>query len=260
MTPERFREIDGLRVHYRIGGTGPPLLLLHGWGGSSASFAAIARDLQEGFTVVAPDLPGFGLSQLPSAAWGSYDYADLVARLSKQIHPPPYYVLGHSFGGRVALAMACAHRDLVTKLILVNAAGIKIAPPPRIRLKAAVYGSLRRAASCLPSGMADRAIEALRRLFGSADYRDAGARRATLVRLLEDDFRPRLPAIQASTLVIWGARDRDVPLAAARILAQEIPLAELAIIPGAGHFPFVEAPDRFCQLVRGFLAPERPAP
>ena len=259
MTPERFRQINGLRVHYRIGGAGPPLLLLHGWGGSSASFASVAPELQERFTVIAPDLPGFGLSQLPPAAWGSYDYADLVARLSNQIHPPPYSVLGHSFGGRVALALACAHADLVSKLVLVDAAGIKVAPPPRVRLKAAVYGGLRRVASLLPASVADRAADGLRRLFGSADYREAGALRATLVRLLQDDFRPRLPGIQIPTLVIWGDRDTEVPLAAARILAQEMPSAELAIIPGAGHFPFIEAPERFCQLVQGFLAAERPA-
>lgn len=253
MTPERFREIKGLRVHYRIGGTGPPVLLLHGWGGSSASFARVASELQQRFTVIAPDLPGFGLSQLPPAAWGSYDYADLVARLSNQIHPPPYSVLGHSFGGRIALALACAHPDLLNKLVLVDAAGIRIAPPPRVRAKAAVYRALRHAISRLPAGMAGRPTDGLRRLFGSSDYRDAGALRPTLVRLLQDDFRAELPRLRCPTLVIWGERDKEVPLAAARVLAREMPSAELAIIPGAGHFPFLEAPDRFCQLVQGFL-------
>jgi pimeloyl-ACP methyl ester carboxylesterase len=90
--------------------------------------------------------------------------------------------------------------------------------------------------------------------FGSRDYRTAGAMRPTLVKVVNEDLTPLLPAIQAPTLILWGDRDQEVPRSAMEIMATRIPRSRLVVFGGAGHFPFLDAPEEFGRAVREFLA------
>jgi len=232
------------------------LLLLHGWGASSANFGPVIGALHEKFTVLAPDLPGFGFSDQPLEPWGSYEYAGVVARLAAEVEASHFHVLGHSFGGRVALALSCAYPGLVKKLVLVDSPGIRVPAAAKLALKGCLYRALRFSARALPPPQRESVLSWARQLLGSPDYRAAGPLRGTLVKLLSEDFRTKLPGILSPTLVIWGDHDTEVPLDTARIMAQEIPHAELMIIPNAGHFPFLDQPKAFTDTVIRFLEAE----
>ena len=89
--------------------------------------------------------------------------------------------------------------------------------------------------------------------FGSRDYRAAGKMRPTLVKVVNEDLTPLLPAVQAPTLILWGDQDQEVPRSAMEIMAARIPRARLVVFEGAGHFPFLDMPEEFCETVKGFL-------
>jgi len=109
--------INGLDTFYQPEGQGDSIVLLHGWGTSSQSLAGVAACLAPVSRVLSVDLPGFGWSQAPAAAWGTADYADHVRQLLDAIGVATAVLLGHSFGGRVAIQLASHHPHRVSRLI-----------------------------------------------------------------------------------------------------------------------------------------------
>jgi pimeloyl-ACP methyl ester carboxylesterase len=245
-------QIDGLTVRSQVGGQGPQVLLLHGWGGAIESFAPVLDDLHRSYTVAAFDLPGFGKSSLPPTTWGSADYARLTLRIMDRLNLDRPHLIGHSFGGQVSIQLAASAPERVGKLMLVCSAGIRTRPALALGLKrtAARLGSwLAVHGGC--SGEKLRA--AIYRRVQSQDYAMAGPLRPTLVRVITEDLTPLLPLIQSPTLLVWGAQDRDVPLAAAQVMARLIPVAQLVVFENAGHFAYLDQFDRFRLRVGRFL-------
>jgi pimeloyl-ACP methyl ester carboxylesterase len=251
-TPDRYLHIDGLQVRYRMAGEGPPVLLLHGWGGTIDSWAPVAAELQRSYTVYACDLPGFGESSLPPTPWGSADYSQLIVKLMEQLELDAAHLIGHSFGGQVAIRLAATHPERARKLVLVCSAGIRRRRTlaTRLKLSAARTG---RWLAAHGGRVGARAREAIYRRIQSQDYATAGPLRLTLVKVVNEDVSCLLPRIQSPTLLVWGEQDRDVPLAAARIMARLIPQAHLAVLENAGHFPYLDQFDRFRLIVGRFL-------
>jgi len=245
-------QIDGLTVRSQVGGQGPAVLLLHGWGGAIESFAPVLDDLHRSHTVVAFDLPGFGKSSLPPTTWGSADYAHLTLQVMERLKLERAHLIGHSFGGQVAMQLAATAPERVGKLVLVCSAGIRTRPSLATRLK--------RAAARLGKGLAahggqigEKLRGAIYRRVQSHDYASAGLLRPTLVRVITEDLTPVLPRIQSPTLLVWGAQDRDVPLAAGRVMERLIPGAQFVVFENAGHFAYLDQFDRFRLLVGRFL-------
>jgi pimeloyl-ACP methyl ester carboxylesterase len=253
VSPQHFSEVDGLRLQFRLRGAGEPLLMLHGWGGNSLSFMSAASRLEEHFRTLAPDLPGFGFSEAPPEAWGSADYARVVSALPKSAGFESVNVMGHSFGGKVALALATAYPELVKKLVIVASPIVNLPPEPGVRRASRRYSMLRGAAKLLPP-LRERMLDWGRNRFGSADYKAAGPLRPTMVRVVNEDWRPALPAIQAPVLLIWGSADTEVPLRVAQEAMELLPHAELVTLEGAGHFPFLDQPEAFAEAVVSFLS------
>jgi len=247
----RIHEVE---THYREAGAGSPVLLLHGWASSSEALAGIAAALAPRHRVVSMDLPGFGWSAAPPTVWGVFEYTAHVTALLDHLRVGPTAVLGHSFGGRVGIALAARHPARVARLILVASAGVR---PPRTaagRLRVTVT-TLLKAGTQLPliGGTMRRQLDRWRERVGSRDYRQAGALRPTIVRVVNEDLAPLLPQIAAPTLLLWGDQDREVGRPAVDLMAARIPGARLIVFPGAGHFPFQDAPDVFQREVTGFL-------
>ena len=228
------------------------MLLLHGWGTSLDTFAALIEDLRRVFRVVAFDFPGHGGSDLPPAVWQVDDFVGLALEVMAALEIERASILGHSFGGRVAIKLAASHPERVDRLVLVDSAGI---PPART-----VRRVLKRAASRFGNAAGrrlGRPGQALRRRIvariASPDYLNAGPLRDTFLAVVKEDLRPALARIQAPTLLVWGESDDDTPLADGRTMEKLIPGASLLVIKNAGHFSYLEQFGRFRLAVMAFL-------
>ena len=246
--------VNDLDTHFTLMGEGNPVLLLHGWGVSGESLGGVAKALEHQFRVLAIDLPGFGWSPAPSEAWGTREYAAHVEAFMDCAGIPVAGVLGHSFGGRIALALAAHAPHRVRSLVLVASAGIRPRRGLGYQMKVGAAKLAKRLFSSPIMGrLGERIISGLYGRVGSRDYRNAGQMRASLVKVVNEDLRDLLSSIRAPALIIWGDRDQEVPRSSMEIMARGINGSRLEIMGGAGHFPFVDMPDRFAELVKGFL-------
>jgi pimeloyl-ACP methyl ester carboxylesterase len=254
MHPRRldYLQIDGLSVRYQVGGHGPHVLLLHGWGGRIESFIPLSNDLMRSHTVYAIDLPGFGDSTLPPVPWGSAEYAQLTLAVMDRLQLAKPHIIAHSFGGQVVIHLAAAHPERLGKLILVGSAGIRAPRTVKAHLKRLISrtGGW---ASTYGGSVGKRLRDALYRRIQSQDYANAGPLRPILVKVVNEDLRGLLPHIKSPTLLVWGEQDREVPLAAAQVMARLIPGAQLVVLENAGHFPYLDQFDRFRLVVGRFL-------
>lgn len=118
--------INNLTINYKTFGNGKPLLILHGWGGSSNSWIEVAEIIsQKGFKVVCPDLPGFGKSQEPPKPWSVDDCAAFISEFTKALDLENFFLFGHSFGGGLALTFSAKNPQTTKLLILCGAAIIR---------------------------------------------------------------------------------------------------------------------------------------
>ncbi|MFP5376805.1 MAG: alpha/beta fold hydrolase [Acidimicrobiia bacterium] len=231
-----------------FGSAPPSVLALHGWGRSSADFAGALQ----GLDAVALDLPGFGATPEPPGPWGAAEYAAAVAPVLDEMATPAV-VVGHSFGGRVAVHLATAHPERVRALVLAGVPllrrpGPRPRPAPAFRAGRALH---RRGL------VSDARMEALRRRYGSADYRAAaGVMRAVHVRAVNEAYDDLLPRVACPVELVWGDDDADVPLAVAEAARGLLPDATLHVVPGAGHHTPLTAPGALREaVVRRLAAP-----
>ena len=246
--------VAGLQVRCKKAGEGPPVIVLHGWGACLDTVAPILHCLSRRHMVFTVDLPGFGQSQQPGGVWGASEYARWVKDFMDAVGCSRADFVGHSFGGRVCIALAAAYPERVNRLVLIDSAGIRPPRTWRYRVRVGLFKALQAMVLFLPLRRWREAVfDGLRRVSGSSDYRDAGTMRGTLVRVVNEDLRPLLAAVQAPSLLIWGEQDAEVPLAHGRIMAAEMPRARLEVLPGAGHYSYLERLPKFCQLVSDFL-------
>lgn len=249
-------DIDGIPTRCRTEGSGPPVLVLHGWGASIEAVAPIVGALASTCTVYAPDLPGFGHTAPPPQPWGVAEYAQWTRSLIAALGLERTSIVGHSHGGRTAIHLAAHHPELVDKLVLVDAAGIR----PRRTFRWYRRVAMAKVAKHVLNRLGPPGRSLGRTLVGrsaSADYAaaDAAVMRPTLVRLVNADLTSLLPEIKASTLLIWGELDADTPVSDGQTMERLIPDAGLVVFEGAGHFSYADQPRRFARVVGHFLAP-----
>lgn len=231
-------------------GSGPPrVLALHGWGRRGSDFRLVLEDL----SALAPDLPGFGASPPPEEPIGARGYARVVAALLDEFDRPPV-VLGHSFGGTIAVCLAVSHPDRVGPLVIT---GSPLLRPTAGRKPSAGY---RLARSMNRIGLlSDTRMERMRQRRGSADYRAArGIMRDVFVQAVNESYEPELTSLRAPVSLIWGAEDREVPVAVARGAAALIRSsggeADLEVLEGIGHMVPLVAPGELRRVVDEALA------
>ena len=251
MTDPIFVEVHGHKTRVQEQGSGDPVVLLHGWGGRIESMTPVISCLSAAFRVVAVDLPGFGESPLPEGIWGTPDYAIFVRDVLAQRGIERAHFVGHSFGGKVSLFLAATHPELVDKLVLVDSSGVRTAPSLRSRAKRAASRVARTAGRLGPPGRSFKRVVFER--IASKDYQEAGPMRPILVRVVNEDMTPLMPRIRSSTLLVWGERDEDTPPAHGHRMESLIADSGLVVFEGAGHFSYLDEPDRFCRVVRHFL-------
>jgi pimeloyl-ACP methyl ester carboxylesterase len=232
-------------------GSGKPALLLHGWGANTAAMQPIAKCLAGlGREAVTLDFPGFGQSGAPPLAWGVPEYAACVREFMRALGIEGCDVVAHSFGGRVTLLLASAEPTLFGKLVLVDAAGLRPKRKPVYYFK--VYGyKLGKLLGRVP--LFDRLfrIGERQKSAGSVEYQQlSGVMRATFVKVVNLNLTGTLKRIPNETLLVWGSEDRETPLWMAKKMRREMPNAGLAILPGAGHFSYLDDYPRFCAMMK----------
>lgn len=251
--------VNGLRINYEMMGQGETVLLLHGWASSLEPYRRLMRQLSAGYRVIAVDFPGMGGSEEPKEPWDVDGFADFVLEFLKQFAITRLSLVGHSYGGRVIIKLA--NRDLpfaIDKIVLVDSAGIKPAASKKKTTRQKLFKLGKWFLSLKPvSRLFPTALEKLRVKFGSADYAAASPMmRQCLVKAVNEDLSHLLPGIKAPTLLVWGDLDTATPISDAKKMEAAIPNAGLAVIPGTGHFSFVENPVLFGRIMASYFGLE----
>lgn len=246
--------VDGTELFYKVAGDGKPLLIIHGWGASSMSWIGVVEEMAgKGFKLIIPDLPGFGKSALPNSAWGTEDYADTILKLIKELGLKDFYLLGHSFGGGIALRIATEGNG-VEKLILCDAAVVR---EERLDLRQKVSKTLANIGGKLVSKdfPGYRFFEKLvYRLAGANDYYKASpVMKEVFKKVISEDLRFLLPKVRQPCLIIWGSEDKATPLEDAYFLNHEIAGSELKLIEGGRHNPYKTNPKETAEAIIKFL-------
>ena len=249
--------IDGVSLHYEIFGQGRPLLLLHGWGGCVNAMAPIWQFFQKEFCVYVIDFPGQNnASSDPPKPWGIPEYAALVQHFMEAMNLHQVDVIAHSFGGRVAIFLAAKQEELFHKIVLADAAGIK----PHTTLKRKAKRSMFRMGKVflkLTSSpeMYEKKLASYRKKFASPDYLalQTDVMRQTFSKVISLDVTPYLKEIKQPTLLMWGENDVDTPLYMAKKMEKNIKDAGLVVLENAGHFSYLDATEKFNQVVHHFL-------
>ena len=231
------------------------VVMLHGWASNSELFRAGALPVSAKYYVLAPDLPGNGVTPEPPGEWFVDDYVDFVIDFISHFGLKKVILLGHSFGGRVIIKMA-NRKDLpfaIDRLILVDAAGIRPEKSAEQLQKEKVIKFGKKLLSASP-----KLLDKMQSKIGSADYRAASPlMRKILVNTVNEDLEPLLPGIPYSTLLIWGTLDTATPISDAEKMERLIPDAGLARMEGCGHFSFLENPGLYNAILASFLKLDR---
>jgi pimeloyl-ACP methyl ester carboxylesterase len=285
VTPSlQFRTIHGYRRAFRVAGSGPVILLIHGIGDNSTTWAAVQAKLAQRFTVIAVDLLGHGQSDKPRADYSVAAYANGMRDLLSVLDIERVTVIGHSLGGGVAMQFAYQFPQLVERLVLVGAGGVTKDVNIVLRLASLPMGgealALLRLPLMLPAlQMAGRAFGLV---FGSTGL---GRDLPDVLRVLADLPEPMASSAFTRTLravvdwrgqmvtmldrcyltesipvqIIWGTHDVVVPISHARMAHAAMPGSRLEVFERSGHFPFHDDPDRFIEVVERFINTTEPA-
>lgn len=251
-------EVDGYNICYKISGEGKETaVILQGWGTDLGVYDSVADSIKEKYTVIQFDLPGFGGSDEPKEAWNVDAYADFFCRFMEKLGVEKVTLIGHSYGGRVIIKLAA--RDMlpfeIEKLVLIDSAGILPRKSFSQKMKIRRYKILKKILNLnIIYALFPELIDDWRSRQGSADYRNATPMmRKCLVMAVNEDLTGLLPKIKQETLLIWGDKDTATPIGDGKIMEEKIPNAGLAVLPGAGHFSFLEKPAVFKNIMRSYF-------
>jgi len=231
-----------------------PIVILHGWTRQlpSQAWGEVKELLEkENYQVYLPELPGFGQTSAPTKPWAIDDYVEWLKNFCKENNVSQIFLVGHSFGGSVAVKFSIKYPGKIKKLILVNSAGIR-----RKKLTKEIqkeFFHLLNKFSFLPFYSLARKI-VYRTLFPQSDYIFAeGVMREICLKVLSEDISPLFSEIKLPTLIVWGKEDKITPLEDAYLMKEKIEGAKLEIIPHVKHTPHLEAPKILAEKIVQFI-------
>lgn len=279
----KFRTVTlhGREVAYLGAGNGPVLLLIHGMAGTCENWREVIEPLARNHTVIAPDLPGHGIS---AGGPGDYSLGNLAAGLRDLLlvlgHDKATLV-GHSLGGGIAMQFAYQFPEMVDRLVLVSSGGLGLEVSPVLRAAALpgadlfiaatastgqkVGGAIGRGLAAIGMKPAADVAEVAR---GYASLSEPGRRKAFLatLRSVVGTEGQRVSATdrfylaeEVPVLIVWGARDPIIPARHGEDAHAALPGSELEVFEGAGHMPQLEQPGHFIAVLERFLVENAPA-
>ncbi len=250
--------VSGLNIYYEEYGNGPEtVVILEGWGTNTAVYKSVADILSGKYRVIIPDLPGFGKSEEPHEGWNVDRYTDFFIELMEKLEIREAALFGHSFGGRIIIKLVNREKlpFTVKNLVLCDAAGIMSKKSFKKKVKVLKYKALKKLFSTkLMLALFPDIIEDWKKNQGSEDYRKASpVMRNCLVMAVNEDLTEFLPNIKQDTLLIWGDKDTATPVEHGKIMEQKIAGSGLCVIPGAGHYSFLDDPAMFAAIMRSYF-------
>lgn len=272
--PLRSVHVEGQRLAYLDEGQGPPLILIHGFGGSMWQWEYQSSALARDFRVITLDLLGSGFSDKPDLEYRPEEVLRFFRGFMDALQLDRATLVGNSMGAGVALGMALTVPERVDRLILIGGLPARVkeniaSPVVRQAMESAAPIWLVRLAGWFAgSSVTDRVLREIvhdHSLLTDAVFARSNRNRragnyigptlavARTVPLWESDYAPRLTTIRHPTLILWGDHDKVFPIAVGRELAEVIPAAQFVAIDGAGHIPQWERPESVNHAIRRFL-------
>ncbi len=239
-------KVFGLHTSYKEFGCGDDVVLfLHGWGSDLSDFLGSAKVLSQHVKTICLDLWGFGQSQKPKEILNSFDYANFVFDFLKQKNIKDCHLVGHSFGGKVATALANKHKSFVKSLILVDSAGV-LKKSFKTKLLIQKYKRLKQLVSL---GKKDKKVL---ETFGSQDWKQtSGIMREIMAKVTNENFLDEFKKVSQKTLIVWGKQDKTTPLFMGKQIHKAIKHSKLKIFNG-DHFSHIQNFNEFNKLCLDF--------
>ncbi|MEG1528459.1 MAG: alpha/beta hydrolase [Clostridia bacterium] len=222
------------------------ILFLHGWGSDGSIFKGQIDFLKHKYFTLSPDLAGFGKTQIPKEPLSILDYANQIYDYLTAQNVKKVIVVGHSFGGRIAIVLGAKYPKIIKGIVLVDSAGL-IQKSLKTRLKILRY----KWCKCL---VKLRLVDKNKlKKFQSGDYKACdGVMRAIFVKAVNTSLAKYARRVKASTLLIWGEHDQETKLAMGKKFNKLIKNSRLVTLP-CGHFPFLECPTLFNGILNAYL-------
>ena len=242
-------EFNGFSLSYLEGrkeSGGYPILFLPGWGVSTEPYREYLEILAQKYWVIAIDLPGFGRSPCSHSLTSYQTYANCIVQLIERLNLDRFRLIGHSFGGGVALALAAAVPQAIDSLIVIGSTGVPIS------LSNTIEGRLAE----LPQQIAQLAWTPLLRIVRAMGHNLIFRTRHLITGAqiaLQEDIRPWLSEIKAPCLVLWGECDRFTPIEIGYSLVETISHAQLQIVPEGHHESCMTQPETIATITLNFL-------
>ena len=236
-------EVHNTNVNYIQYGRGKDIVLLHGWGQNIEMMQFLGDPLSNSYRITILDFPGFGESEEPQEVWNITDYANMLHELLTKLKIENPTLIGHSFGGRVAIRYAAQYP--VEKLVLFGSPCVITKKKQPLKVKAL------KAAKKIP-GM-KKIAEIAKNYIGYRDYKAASPMmRNILVQVVNEDLSDYAKKITAPTLLIWGDQDTEAPVEEAKLLEKLLKDGALIILPGT-HYAYLENLNQVVNIINKFM-------
>lgn len=243
-----------LTTYHRLGDAdSKTVIILHGWGDSSAGWLEFGRRLAGKYQVVIVDLPGFGKTDMPHEAWGLDDYAAFVAHFLKKIDVVAFAVVAHSNGGAIAIRGLAGGQLQAERLALLSSAGVRSTYKGRKRVLRLIVKTGKALATPLPETFKRRLRRKLYTTVGS-DMLVAEHLQETFKRVVGDDVQADAAKLGLPVILVYGENDVSTPPDYGRLLHERIDGSTLEIIGSAEHFVHKDKPQQVLKIVEEFLA------
>ncbi len=228
------------------------LLFLHGWRSQKEVWQPIINKLQVSnnqLSFVSLDLPGFGASSIPQKPMKVGDYAEIVGVFIEKLDLKNIVIIGHSFGGRIGIKLAAKHPELISKLVLVDAAGFVTKGFKRTFFKFMAKLVKPFFGFSFTQGLRKKIYQ----FIGADDYLATPGLQKTFVNVVNEDLSEEIKKISCPTLIIWGEDDKETPVSFGEKMSSLIPNSKFIILPGSGHFSFLDKPEEFAEKIIKFI-------
>jgi len=230
------------------------IVLIYGWGSNQKKWEEVKNILQKnGFDVLVFDLPGFGNTPPPKEVWGINNYSDFVLKKIKERGWESFHLLGHSFGGQIATFLAINYPQKIKKIIFCAPAIIR-----KQNLKYKILAKIARLGRRFLEILGLKKIvpkfqKIISKFWGSDYYQAQGIMKDIIKKVFKEDLSEFLDKIQVPTMIIWGNKDKMLPLKHGIIIKQEIPNSKLVILENIGHSPHIECPRKLSNEIIKFI-------